>query len=407
MGKFLVLDPTVSGVSGDMLVSALIDLGGNPKILGDVSSAISKLPHVKDFRVSVGEGVRKGIRGKLLRVYLNELPTHVRGGEILNWFEGVANDLGLEGGLRNAARDTLITLLSGEALIHNSTPYEVHLHEVGSVDTLFDVVAFTLLLNDLKLYGVSRYSLPVAVGGGLVSTEHGVIPSPAYITLELLKSRNYYLVGGPVGAELTTPTGAAILTTFFKPIKYLPLMKVVRVGYGCGSKEFKEVPNVVRVILGDLDMYPDDLAYDEVYLLESNVDDVTGEVIGYSLERFMSLGALDVSVIPVTTKKGRPGYVVRVLSDEEHVQDLVSAMVRELGTLGVRISKTSRCVVPHRELRDLRVNVGKEFIIRVKVCRDGKGNVVRVKPEFDDLKSIAEELNLSIRELLERVLKEL
>ncbi len=407
MGKVLVLDPTLAGVSGDMLVASLIDLGGSVKILDNVVDVIRKLPHVRRFDVVVEDYLTGSIRAKRLKIYLDEVRSYVTGSELLKWFETSANNLGLEQMLMDKARDALMSILSFEALIHNSTPYDVHLHEVGSVDTLFDILTTTILLDELKLIEAMRYSLPVAVGGGLIKSAHGVIPSPAYITLELLRAKEYYVVGGPIDDELTTPTGAALLTTFFKPIKYMPLMKVISVGYGSGAKEFREVPNVVRAVLGSSDIALSSFRYEEVYVLESNVDDVTGEVLGYSIEKFMSLGALDVSVIPVTTKKCRPGYIVRIISDETHVQDILTSMFKELGTLGIRISKTGRYVVPVREFKELKVGMGKEFNVRVKVCRDVEGNVIRVKPEFDDLKLIADELNIPIRELLERLLKEL
>ncbi len=408
MGKLLVLDPTVAGVSGDMLVAALVDLGGSVRVLEALSNVISKLPPVKRFEVEVEDRVTWGVRAKRLRIRLDEGRDHTTGGELLKWFETAANGLGLEGSLKDRAKEALMNLLIAEAKVHNSTPYDVHLHEVGSVDTLFDILAFAALVNDLKLDDALRYSLPVAVGGGTVKSAHGLIPSPAYITLEVLKNRNYHIIGGPIDEELTTPTGAALLATFFEPLKYFPLMKVTRIGYGCGSKEFSNVPNVVRAVLGEFgEVAPRSLKYEKVYVLESNVDDVTGEVIGYSIEKLMSLGALDVSVIPVTTKKCRPGHIFRVLSDEQHVRDLLMAMVRELGTLGVRVSEVGRYVLPVRDFKDLRIDLGRGYDVRVKVCKDGEGNVVRVKPEFEDLKRIANELNIPLRELLEKLSKEL
>lgn len=407
MGNVLVLDPTVAGASGDMLVASLIDLGGSIKLLDEISEVIRKLPYVRRFEVVVEDRVTGNIRAKRIKTLLEEVEGHMTGGELLEWFEVAANALGFEGVLRERAKNVLKRILNLEALIHSSTPSEVCLHEVGSADTIFDVLAFTMLMNELKLFDALRYSLPVAVGGGLFKSAHGVIPSPAYITLELLKSENYYVIGGPIDEELTTPTGAALLTEFFKPIKYLPLMRVVKVGYGSGNKEFSGIANVVRAVLGSVDTGLDLFKYEEVYVLESNIDDVTGEVLGYTIEKLTSLGALDVSVIPTTTKKGRPGYIVKVISSVEHVQDLMVSMLRELGTLGVRVSKVGRYVVPVREFKELRIDLGREYVVRIKVCKDEGGNVIRVKPEFEDLKMIAKELNIPVRELLERLYREL
>lgn len=407
MVKVIVLDPSIAGVSGDMLVASLIDLGGSVKILEEVSDAIRRLPNVKEFNFALEDVVVGSVRGRRVRVYVDEFQRHVSGGELLKAFDAVANYLGLEGSLRERGRNALMGLLMVEASTHGSTPYDVHLHEVGSVDTVFDVLSTTALLDGLGLLDGLRYCLPVAVGGGLIRSAHGLIPAPAYITLELLRGKNFYVVGGPIDEELTTPTGAALLAEFFEPVKHFPLMRVSKVGYGSGSKEFKEVSNVLRAVLGDSDMELGAFRYEEVYELESNVDDVTGEVLGYVVERLMSSGALDVSVIPVTTKKGRPGYVVKVICGVDRVQDLLPVVFRELGTLGVRVSRVGRYVVPAREFKEVKVDLGREFVIRVKVCRDSGGKVFRVKPEFDDLKSLANELNIPVRELMEKLIKEL
>ena len=407
MSKVLVVDPTLAGVSGDMLVAALLDLNGKKSLLDELSRSLSRLPQVREFNVVVEERNVSGFKAKYVRLSVSEVRDAVIGKDLINYLERVGSDLSLSEDVMRLAKDVLINILKVEALIHNSTVYDVHLHEVGSIDTLFDILATIMLLNDLGLLNSRKYSLPVAVGGGLVRTEHGLIPSPAYVTLEILKSRNYYVFGGPIDDELTTPTGAALLVTLFEPVKYLPLMKVERVGYGCGSKVFKELPNILRVVLGTSDEL-NMLSYDEVYVLETNVDDVTGEVLGYTVEKLLSLGALDVVIIPTTTKKGRPGHIVKVICREELVPELTKYLIEGLGTLGVRVLRTSRYVVPRREVKELSISSGgKEFKVRVKVCMDNQGNIVKVKPEFDDLKKVSEELGVPISKLVSEVLKHL
>jgi len=407
VSKVLVVDPTLAGVSGDMLVAALLDLNGKKSLLDELSRSLSRLPQVREFNVVVEERNVSGFKAKYVRLSVSEVRDAVIGKDLINYLERVGSDLSLSEDVMRLAKDVLINILKVEALIHNSTVYDVHLHEVGSIDTLFDILATIILLNDLGLLNSRKYSLPVAVGGGLVRTEHGLIPSPAYVTLEILKSRNYYVFGGPIDDELTTPTGAALLVTLFEPVKYLPLMKVERVGYGCGSKVFKELPNILRVVLGTSDEL-NMLSYDEVYVLETNVDDVTGEVLGYTVEKLLSLGALDVVIIPTTTKKGRPGHIVKVICREELVPELTKYLIEGLGTLGVRVLRTSRYVVPRREVKELSISSGgREFKVRVKVCMDNQGNIVKVKPEFDDLKRVAEELGVPISKLVSEVLKHL
>jgi len=407
VSKVLVVDPTLAGVSGDMLVAALLDLNGKKSLLDELSRSLSRLPQVREFNVVVEERNVSGFKAKYVRLSVSEVRDAVIGKDLINYLERVGSDLSLSEDVMRLAKDVLINILKVEALIHNSTVYDVHLHEVGSIDTLFDILATIILLNDLGLLNSRKYSLPVAVGGGLVRTEHGLIPSPAYVTLEILKSRNYYVFGGPIDDELTTPTGAALLVTLFEPVKYLPLMKVERVGYGCGSKVFKELPNILRVVLGTSDEL-NMLSYDEVYVLETNVDDVTGEVLGYTVEKLLSLGALDVVIIPTTTKKGRPGHIVKVICREELVPELTKYLIEGLGTLGVRVLRTSRYVVPRREVKELSISSGgREFKVRVKVCMDNQGNIVKVKPEFDDLKKVSEELGVPISKLVSDVLKHL
>lgn len=407
MSKALVVDPSISGVSGDMLVAMLIDLSGNIKLLNEVTTTLEKLPHVREFSVVVEDVLRNNVRAKGLKITASEVrDDHVVGRDLIRWMDQVTNDLGLEGRLRDLAFNVLNTLLKYESLIHNSTPHDVHLHEVGSADTIFDIVTTIVLMNDLGLINGVTYSLPVAVGGGIIRGVHGLMPCPAYLTLEILRKGNYYLVGGPIDEELTTPTGAALLTTLFKPIRYLPLMKVDKVGYGAGNKEFKGVPNILRGILG----YVDDLSslsYEEVYVIECNVDDVTGEVLGHAINRIIELGALDASVISALGKKGRPSYIVRTLSKEETVSELVKYMISELGTLGVRVFKVGRYVVPDREIRELSVVVdGREYKVRVKVSKDNDGRIIRVKPEFSDLERISKSLGIPVNDVIKYFLRQ-
>lgn len=404
--KTLVIDPSVSGTSGDMLLAALLDLGAAPSVLKDVAESVRRVvPTVKTLDISVNDVVRSGVRAKHVVVNLEEVGVgYVRGSEMISWLDRVASDLGFPDSLRELALNILTTILTAEAKIHGSTPYDVHLHELGSADTILDIVGVVALMEELKLIDAKRYSLPVALGAGTVRIEHGVIPSPAYITLEILTSKGFYVIGGPIDYELTTPTGAAILANIAQPTKFIPLMRVERLGYGAGRAEFKGLPNVVRVMLGTSGDGIPNLRYEEVYVLEANVDDVSGEVLGFVLRKLLNEGALDVSLIPTVSKKSRPAHIVKVLAYEDKVSELVDIMVRDLGTLGVRVLKVGRYAVPVREYKELTLSIGgKSFKVRVKVCRDGSGAVVRIKPEFDDLEVVSNELKMPISEVVRLV----
>jgi len=406
LSKTLVIDPSVSGASGDMLLAALLDLGATPSVLKDVTESIRRVvPMVNTLDISVNDVVTSGIKAKRVAINLKEENKElVRGSEMVSWLNRVVNDLGFPDNLRELAFNILMTILVAEAKIHGSTPYDVHLHELGSADTILDIVGVVALMEELKLIDAKRYSLPVALGAGTIRIEHGIIPSPAYITLEILTSKGFHVIGGPIDYELTTPTGAAILANIAQPTKFIPLMRIERLGYGAGSAEFKGLPNVVRVMLGTSGDGMHNLRYEEVYVLETNVDDVSGEALGFILRKLLNEGALDVSLIPAVSKKSRPAHIVKVLAYEDKVSDLVNTMIRDLGTLGVRVLKVGRYAVPVREYKELTLSVNeRSFSIKVKVCKDSDGRVIRVKPEFDDLERMSNELKMPMPEVIRLV----
>lgn len=408
MNKVLVIDPSIAGIAGDMLVAALIDLGANAKILSEIAQIIEEtIPEVKEMRVKVVDVLRCGVRAKRLELKIKENKSHhIPGKKMILWLNKVLNRINLSVKARNLANEILNRLLEAEAKIHGTSKDEVHLHEIGSSDTIFDIVSTVALLESLKLLNSDKYSLPVAIGGGVFRAAHGLIPSPAYITLELLRSRNFYIVGGPIDQELTTPTGAALLTTLAKSVNYTPLMKVEKVGYGAGSRDYQEIANIVRVLLGTYSTeMPIDLKLEDVYILETNVDDVSGEVIGYVIRELISEGALDVSVIPVITKKNRPGYIIKVISDMEKLPKLILLLIQHLGTLGIRVQKVHRYIVPIREQKEVEIERG--YIIRFKICKDRKGKLIRIKPEFDDVERLSRELKIPLSDVLSLINREM
>jgi len=405
--RVLVIDPSIAGIAGDMLVAALIDLGANTEIIYEVAQIIENtIPEVKEINAEIIEVLRCGIRAKKLELKVKETKMHhVPGRQMILWLNNVIKKMNLSAKAQNISNRILNNLLEAEAKIHGSSINDVHLHEIGSIDTIFDIVSTVALLEDLKLLDNIKYSLPVAVGGGYFKAVHGLLPSPAYITLELLKSKNFYIIGGPINQELTTPTGAAILVTLTKSINFIPLMKIERVGYGAGSRDYQEIANVVRVLLGTYnEELHTNLRLENIYVLETNVDDVSGEVLGYVIRELLNEGALDVSVIPVITKKNRPGHIVKVISNMENLSKLVAILIQQLGTLGVRIQGMYRYVVPIREQRKVKIN---GQIIRFKICKDGKGRIIRIKPEFDDMERASKMLGIPLHDLLIIINKEI
>jgi len=406
LGRVLVVDPSIAGASGDMLVAALLDLVGDQGVgvLKSLGEAVKRCcSWVEDLRVAVEDVTKHGFRAKRLKVELRERGGHRHGGEILRAVECASQKLGLSERGRGIALAAIRLLLEAEASIHGSSAEEVHLHEAGSADTVIDVVGSAALverIGDLE----DVYVLPVAVGGGRVRIEHGLVPAPAPATLELLRRGGLYTVGGPVEKELATPTGVALIVAMgAKPVKFLPPMRPLAVGYGAGAMDLPGVPNVLRVIVGEGDP---GLGEESVVILETDVDDVTGEVLGHVIGRAMDAGALDISVIPSHRKKGRPGYLVRVLVRPGDEAAIARLLVEELGTLGVRVVPVKRFVVPERSFVETRLSIGgREFAVRVKVSRDSQGRIVAVKPEYSDLERVSREANVPLRLVAQEVMR--
>lgn len=402
--RVLVIDCQLAGISGDMIIGALLDLGVNAsKFSETMRTACSCIEGCRRLEITVNEVARRGIRAKNLQVEAEEDETHRTGAELRDAIMSCANKIGLSNEAKEIALRTIDTLISAEAKIHGASVDEVHLHEAGSVDTVVDIVGTVLALEELgALKDTKIYSTPVAVGGGLFKFSHGTVPSPAPATIEILKSRGFPLIGGPVSSELATPTGVAILVNIAdQATNYYPAMKPMAIGYGAGSKDFEEIPNVLRISLGEPLGY--NLSSDEIYVLETNLDDVTGEVIGYTLDKLLQEGARDVSVIPMFTKKNRPGQILKIIADREDVERLSFILMEETGTLGVRVYPCMRHILVRKTVPvEVEIEGVKEHV-NVKVSMNSAGRVIQVKPEYEDVKRLADKTGESLRGIMDRV----
>jgi uncharacterized protein (TIGR00299 family) protein len=243
------------------------------------------------------------------------------------------------------------------------------------------------------------YSTPLAVGGGVFKFSHGIVSAPAPATLAILQSKNFPFHGGPIEKELATPTGTSLLVNLAEPVTFYPAVVPRKVGYGAGTKEYPELPAVLRLTLGE----PSEtgLARDEIAVLETNLDDVSGEILGYTMDRLLAEGAKDVSIIPVTTKKNRPAQIIKVIADQNDVTHLSEVLIAETGTLGVRVYYCERHIIS-RELLMVDLSVlGSKETVRVKVSKNTEGKIIRIKPEFEDLKHLAEKTGKPLRELMD------
>ena len=404
--KVLIIDCSMAGVSGDMILSALIDLGAHVERLMELSESIVKhVEGVKRLDIHVKEVIRRDFRAK--RIYIDVLDEkHYRHGkELLLAIERVSEALNLSDNAKNLATKIAGILVESEARLHGENFDDVHLHETGSVDTIVDIVGVVLLLEDLNLLNADTYATPIAIGYGSIKMSHGLVSVPAPATLEILKKSGLYFFGKGE-SELATPTGVAILAGLnCKPTIYYPLQRVVNVGYGAGELDFKEFPNILRIIVGEK---PGTLGFEEIIIVETDVDDVTGEILGFLIDKLMSEGAKDAYVIPTYRKKNRPGYLVRVITDIENYLKLIDILIRELGTLGVRYISYARHIAPLREIRPIFININdKNYEILVKISRDYKGNIIATKPEYESVKKVSIATGIPIRKLIQLIYKKL
>ncbi|MCW7074371.1 MAG: nickel pincer cofactor biosynthesis protein LarC [Candidatus Methanospirare jalkutatii] len=406
--KLLVFEP-FSGAAGDMVLGALLDLGVPEKKVADAVSAFG-------LRMDVQEVVRGGIKAKRVKFARNATEGERSGKKGMSYGEIVRllRESGLSESIVSSALNIFERIANAEARVHGVPKEKLHFHELGGLDTLGDLVGCVVAFTEIS--GVAGgvvervLSLPVSVGGGFVRTAHGEIPVPAPATLEILRSAGIPFKGGPVNAELLTPTGAALLAHFVdRFVRFLPEMRVERTGYGAGEAEFKETANVLRVSLGSasatavaaVESEEALLFRDAIEVLETNVDDVTGEVLGNLIEVLLAEGAKDVSIVPALMKKGRAGHIIKVIVSPKDAERIAYRIMRETGTLGVRVMGVKHRFLARREVKRVRVKLrGLEREISVKFAFDAKGSLLNVSAEFEDARRIASETGVPLREVM-------
>jgi len=404
--RILAIDCQTAGASGDMFLGALLDLGADAKrVIDAVKLLEDAAAGYKNVEVVIKQVMRREFRATKVDVSA-EAVAKKKGYELVETVEKLAQKTGLSQKAADFASRTICTLVGAEAEVHGNSLADAHLHEVGLVDTPAEILGCAIALQDLGLFDARIYSTPVSVGGGLLKFSHGIVPSPAPATLAILQSKNFPIKGGPIENELTTPTGAAILVNIVDEVRrFYPTIVPLRVGYGAGNKDFQEMPNVLRITVGRA--LEEAVLKDEITVLETNLDDVTGEIVGHTVDRLLEEGAKDVSVTPMFTKKNRPGQIIKVIADPKDVAHLSNVLMQETGTLGVREYACERHIVS-RDVVTIEVVIdGLKQNVRVKVAKSIDGEVLRIKPEFEDVKSLACKLKKPLREVLELVMASL
>ncbi|NMM64919.1 nickel pincer cofactor biosynthesis protein LarC [Clostridium sp. P21] len=414
------------GISGDMNLSALIDLGVPKEYL---IQELSKLNLDSEYEIKVEGSAKLGITGTRADVILknstriseqvlhtehNHEHSHHHSGENnhnhehsheehvyndehhhrnLKDIEKIINSSDLNDKVKKLSLDMFMKVAEAEAKVHGKDIYEVHFHEVGAIDSIVDIVGAAICLDYLKVDKI--IASPVQVGGGFVKCAHGLMPVPAPATVEILK--NVPINVGIVQFETTTPTGAAILAANACEFTTNIDFSIKKIAYGIGHRDL-EIPNVLRVYLGEKESTEE---IEEQYILETNIDDMNPELYGYVEEKLFEAGALDVFKTPIFMKKGRPGTKLSVLVSEKNEKDVLDVVFEETTSIGVRKFKVEKIML-NREFSKVKTEYGDITIKKAYY----KGKLVKYKAEYEECKAIAKEKNISINKVYKAVYKQ-
>ena len=399
--KILYFD-CFAGASGDMIVGALIDAG---LPLDELREALASLP-LDGVTVNADRVDRCGIGATKFRVHEGSATegaardrhpghshAHHHPHRGLIEISEMVDRSALAASVKTRAKRLFRRLAETEAAIHQQPVEKIHLHEVGAVDSIVDIVGSVFALEWL---GADRIiSSPLNVGSGTVQCEHGTLPVPAPATTRLIEGVPVYSNG--IEAELLTPTGALLVTDYAERYGPLPAMRIRQIGYGAGDRDFSEAPNTLRVVVGDLE---ESRAFQRVVVIECEIDDMNPQIYGVLMDRLQKAGALEVFYAPIQMKKNRPGTLVTVIASPEQRDVLSGLLFRETTTIGVRFSEMDRERLP-REQVSVDTPIGR---VRFKIARRGTA-VANVAPEFEDCARLATEQGLSVKDVYAIVTK--
>ena len=390
----LLIDPRMAGIAGDMLLASLLDLTGDEECLPLLSKAVCELAHCT-ASIEAVETTSMGI-GAIKMVIDLKGERFASAEDLAGAFKNISNFMEMTPAVIDKGLEIVAVLAEAESKIHKD---DFHLHEIGSVDTVIDIAGTLWLLDKYEFLKGHISCLPVAVGNGIICMNHGKIPSPAPAALEILCKRSIPIASSPELFELATPTGVAILACIVDDfIKVYPTSTPLNTGRGAGNATLKSSPNILRII----ENIPSHENNEQAVILETLVDDVSGEVLGHALNAMLDAGALDAYITPTTGKKNRPAHLVSIMCVPGEEREMCRKLMQQTGSIGVRTRIVNRFIAKrHIDKYKVEIN-GQKHPVHIKISTFDDHLISR-KPEFDDLVEISKLTGLSPRIISEEV----
>lgn len=386
MSNALYLD-CHAGIAGDMLLSSLVDIGANPQ---EIENELKKLP-IDAFSLHFNKVMKQGIQATSLKIDFKESHHHRKVSDIYN----IIDHSSLPDRVKTRSKAIFNAIANAEAKIHGMSVDDVHFHEVGAMDSIIDIIGGCIAL---ELLGIDTlYCSPIPTGNGRINIAHGIYPIPAPATAELLKG--IPLAHFDVQSELTTPTGAAFAKSLVTSFGSFPANTMMNIGYGAGTKDF-DFPNVLRVIQFEMLGQNQQNDYDQVQVIECQIDDMTAEMLGDFMENTLNQKALDISYTPIIMKKQRPATQLTVICKPEYKSNIEDFILLHTSTLGVRSYTVHRRILS-REYRDIETPYG---TVSIKLAYKND-ELIKAKPEFEQIKKIAMAYNQNIQTIYQHITK--
>nr|WP_308691499.1 nickel pincer cofactor biosynthesis protein LarC [uncultured Terrisporobacter sp.] len=383
MKKNILYFDIIGGISGDMTLASLLDLGVPKEIF---LQELNKLNMDNEFEIEIDYKYENGIKGTKVNVITKEQHCHRN---LIDVYDIIDNSR-LNNNIKERAKEIFMIVAKAEAKVHGTTIDKIHFHEVGAIDSIVDIVGSCILLDLLNIDKV--YSTSVPLGSGFIQCAHGVIPAAAPATVEILK--NIPVKFNHVKGECTTPTGAAIIKTICDEFIDELDFNTKKIGYGVGHKKF-EKPNILRVALAQEDEHNE-----VVYEIVANIDDMSSEIYSYLFEKIMDEGALDVFTESIFMKKNRPAYKISILTKKKDLNKFIKLLLTETSTFGVRYKEYNRAKLD-RKFIEVDTVYGK---VKVKLGYYNN-KLIKLKPEYEQCKLISKTLNIELREVYNEINK--